>query len=501
MALTINFLQQSLRDVDADVRIACIFADQQMPALLVERYPLLAQLAQSREFKGGRGSILTLPVAGDNKISHLVVVGLGKKKDATYCVESLRRAVAAAVRYAQQVKAKSLALELPDQQDLGSDLATLAHEAIIAAGLTAYEFDAYLAQARKINQDFVLSLVSLPQDTALQAEVERALVTVKALNNARQWVNMPPCDLYPEVLACYAQELAAECGLSCRVFSKEEMLRMGMGGITAVGSGSVREPKLAILEYKTSRPNAATLAFVGKGITFDSGGLSLKPAQSMEDMKDDMSGAAAVISAMRVVAYLKPEVNIVALAPMAENLPSGSSDKPSDIIRFYNGVTAEIKNTDAEGRLVLADALAYAVKEYKPAAIIDVATLTGACVVALGSFNTGLFSEHEELVQKITEAARKGFDPVWRLPLNEDYAKANDGDISDICNLGKGNYRAGATNGAAFLQHFVGDVPWAHLDIAGTSFDVPAIPYFRPRTATASGLRILVEFVRLYAKG
>jgi Leucyl aminopeptidase len=265
-----------------------------------------------------------------------------------------------------------------------------------------------------------------------------------------------------------------------------------MGGLAAVGRGSDQDCQMVILEYKAKRKNAPTIAFVGKGITFDSGGLSIKPALNMETMKDDMSGAAAVITTMEVLAHLKPDVNVVALAPLAENLPSGKATMPGDIVTFYNGKTAEVRNTDAEGRLVLADALSYAVKHYKPDAIIDIATLTGACAYALGPFFTGLMSQHDTLVKDIEISAQRSGDRVWRLPLHDDYQIAIRSDISDMCNIGAPKYMAGAITAAHFLKHFVGQTPWAHLDIAGTAFNVPDLPYYK-QGATGVGVRLLVD--------
>ncbi|HLB94070.1 MAG TPA: M17 family metallopeptidase, partial [Candidatus Babeliales bacterium] len=269
--------------------------------------------------------------------------------------------------------------------------------------------------------------------------------------------------------------------------------QMGMGGLAGVSAGAAADCKFVILEYKTSEPNAPTVAFVGKGIMFDSGGLSIKPALNMEQMKDDMSGAAAVISAMGVLADLKPKINIIGLAPLAENLPSGTATKPGDIVTFYNGKTAEVKNTDAEGRLVLADALSYAVKHYQPDAIIDLATLTGACAYSLGPFFSGLFSEHEELTAQVIKAANRSGDFVWRLPLTDDYKVAVKAKVADLCNIGAKQYQAGATTAACFLQHFVGNTPWVHLDIAGTAFGVPDLPYYRSESATGVGVRLLIE--------
>jgi leucyl aminopeptidase len=232
---------------------------------------------------------------------------------------------------------------------------------------------------------------------------------------------------------------------------------------------------------------------VGKGITFDSGGLSIKPAVHMETMKEDMSGAAAVIATMDAIGALKPDVNVIGITPLSENLPSGKATKPGEIVRFYNGKTAEIKNTDAEGRLILADALSYAIEQYKPDMIIDIATLTGACAHALGPFYCGLMSDDDALVNTIQTASDRTGDRVWRLPLHNDYKPSIRSVVADICNIGSPKYSAGAITAALFLQNFVGDTPWAHLDIAGTAFDVPDIPYYRAHSATGFGVRLMID--------
>ena len=274
---------------------------------------------------------------------------------------------------------------------------------------------------------------------------------------------------------------------------RKKINELGMGGLAAVSSGSEQECRFVILEYKSKKKNVPTLGFVGKGITYDSGGLSLKPPKYMETMKEDMSGASAVIGAMKALAQLKPDVNIVAITPLAENLPSGVASKPGDIIRMYNGKTVEIKNTDAEGRLILGDALAYMAKNFKPDMMIDLATLTGAILYALGSFKSGLFGVDNHVIEKVKEAAKESGDSVWQLPLTRDYESAMDCPVADLCNIASPKFLCGSINAAVFLKHFVSDVPWAHVDIAGTAFDVFNIPYQRAQTATGVGVRLLVE--------
>ena len=314
----------------------------------------------------------------------------------------------------------------------------------------------------------------------------------ECVNKARHWCDMPSLYKYPKIMADYAKSLEKETDLKVMVFDADQITKMGMGGIEGVCRGSEQTPRLVCMEYKTSAKNAPKIVLVGKGVTFDSGGLSLKPANAMETMKDDMAGAAVVTAAMRIISKLKPNVNVIGITPLVENMPSGKAIRPGDVLKFYNCKTAEVKNTDAEGRLILADALAYAVKHYEPDAIIDFATLTGACAYALGPFYCGLMSKHDELVDKLNVSSANTGERVWRLPLDDDYKKAIKSEIADICNIGNERYRAGAVTAAFFLQNFVGDTPWVHLDIAGTAYGVPDIAYYR-NGATAFGVRPIVD--------
>ncbi len=306
---------------------------------------------------------------------------------------------------------------------------------------------------------------------------------------------MPPAFMHPPALADKAAEIGKKyTDLKVTILGDKEAAALGMGGLLGVSRGSEHECRLVVMEYKAADKNAPTVALVGKGITFDSGGLSIKPANSMETMKDDMSGAAAVITTMEALAQLHPHVNVIGVAALAENMPGGKATRPGDILKFYNGKTAEVKNTDAEGRLVLADALSYTVDKYNPDVIIDIATLTGACAYALGPFFTGMMSQDDALVAKIQKSADVSGDYVWRLPMTNDYQKAVKSTVADICNIGSKQYNAGAVTAAFFLKEFVGETPWVHLDIAGTAFDVPDISYYRPG-ATGVGVRLFVELI------
>jgi leucyl aminopeptidase len=457
---------------------------------------LAKALATEYKFTGKVGQLLLIPVMGNGTLFTILLCGIGKKKNKKpITLERYRRIVGTMIRTSEQKHFPHLAIQLPNPALFDTTAEMIAHETALIVEMAGYHFDDFITdEDRKITTPKEVILVSDAKDKkAIQAAVTKGKLIAQSVNKARHWIDLPPSDLTPVDLASKAEKIAHETGLKYTAFNEEEINQMGMGGLAAVSRGSERDAQFVILEYKTKKKDTPTICFVGKGITFDSGGLSLKPAQYMETMKEDMSGAAAVISVMQALAILKPEVNVIGITPLAENLPSGKATKPGDIIRFYNGKTAEVKNTDAEGRLILADALAYAVKHYKPDAIIDVATLTGACAYALGPFFSGLMSQHDELLDRIQDAAGRTGDRVWELPLHDDYKKAIRCTVADLCNIGSKKYNAGAITAAFFLQAFVNDTPWAHLDIAGTAFDVPDISYYRPEGATGAAVRLLID--------
>lgn len=457
----------------------------------------LQALVKEQQFTGKAGQTATLPIYHEKRLFYVVLAGLGKQtKDTEQTpldTETYRRAIGKVVRIAEQKKVKSIAFELPDPKLFEADAEYIAEQTVLIAHMAAYKCTEFLT-GKDVKTSVREAVVVFGKLNKKQVHdgVKKANIVAESVNLARHWVDLPPSRLTPPDLAKNAQQIAKKYGLKITVFNEKEVNQMGMGGLAGVSKGSDRDCQLVIMEYK-GKKNAPTLAFVGKGITFDSGGLSLKPPAYMETMKEDMSGAAAVIATMQAVAQLQPDVNIVCIAPLSENLPSGKATKPGDVLKFYNGKTAEVKNTDAEGRLVLGDALSYAVKHYKPDAMIDLATLTGACAHALGPFFSGLMSQHHELADKIEAAAEFSGDRVWQLPLHNDYKPAIKSEIADICNIGKRQYMAGAITAGFFLQNFVGDTKWAHLDIAGTAFNVPDIPYYRPEGATGVGVRLLVD--------
>lgn len=456
----------------------------------------LQDFIDQAKFTGKAGQTLAVPMVVEKRVVTLFLLGLGKK-DAQHVIEieQYRRALGRMVNSMRAARVDSVAIVLPDAALFGQSVQDVAKETAIIGMIAAYHFDQYKTD---VDAQYPPITAHVCTDEKQLKDVEKGLalgvMIATAVNRARHWVDSPPSHLPPMELADKAVEIAKKYGLDITVFDEATIKQMGMGGLAGVSAGSDQDCKLVIMEYKTDVKDVPTVAFVGKGITFDSGGLSIKPAASMETMKEDMSGAAAVIAAMQVIAQLKPAINVVAITPLSENLLNGKATKPGDILTFYNGKTAEVRNTDAEGRLILADALSYAVKHYKPDAIIDLATLTGACAYALGPYFSGLMSKDKAFTQRVQEAAERTGDRVWPLPFHDDYKAAIKSDIADICNIGSSKIKAGAITAGFFLSHFVDDVPWVHLDIAGTAFDVPGIPYYGSG-ATGVGVRLLVDLV------
>ena len=325
----------------------------------------------------------------------------------------------------------------------------------------------------------------------VKAAVSSAQKLCKSVFLARDLQNHPGNRATPAFLADQARKACRKAGVRCRILNRRDMERLKMGSLLAVAQGSAQPPKFIIMEYMKGKKNEKPVVFVGKGLTFDTGGISIKPSHGMEEMKFDMSGGAAVIGAMCAVGTLKLKKNVVGLVPATENMPGGKAIKPGDIVRSMSGTTIEILNTDAEGRLILADALAYA-KKYKPAAVIDLATLTGACMVALGSHASGLFGNDEKLIDALKEAGERTGERCWPMPLWDEYKKQIKSKVADIKNIG-GRW-GGAITAAAFLEKFT-DYPWAHLDIAGTAFGArPSSPYV-PAGGAGLGVRQLIDFL------
>jgi leucyl aminopeptidase len=438
-----------------------------------------------REFKGGDKQLLLLHAGG----SHLLAAGLGKRADAT--PEKIRRATGNAVKRLASLGITQAAIAVTSDQ-----LAPVTDAAILAS----YKFIKFKSPDDNHATLKTLTLC-LPKNTDLDTAkqvVTRAQAIANAANYAREIANLPANIVYPEVIADYARKLADEFNLACTVLDKPALETGGFGGILAVGGGSARDPRLIALEYHgTPDANVKPIALVGKALTFDSGGISIKPSEKMDEMKFDKSGGCAVLGAMRAIAALNLPLNVIGIIGAAENMPSATSYRPGDIVTSYKGkekraVTIEVLNTDAEGRIVLGDALAYA-RERDPQAIIDLATLTGACVVALGPFAAGLLGNNDALAEKIRAAGERTGERLWPLPLWQEYKDKIKSDIADIKNTGGRD--GGVSTAAAFLAKYVGDTPWAHLDIAGTAWTTEDRPYLA-KGATGFGVRLLLDVLQ-----
>ena len=452
---------------------------------------LIGDYLKSGDFKGTLNSTALLRTRGKIAAARVLLVGLGEKQPARE-LENLRQASATAATATRKLGAATLAVLPPS---LSATPAELAQALVEGAFLGLYTLMKYKTTDDEAGQDSLNNLTLLAASAAAQKELqhgaERGQVIAEAVTLARDLGNSPGNDINPSYLATTAQGLAKSTSLQCRLLEQSEMQELNMGCLLGVAQGSAQPPAFIILEHTPRAADDPPIVLVGKGLTFDSGGISIKPAGGMEEMKMDMSGGAAVLGTMQALARLNYPRRVVGLVPASENLPSGTAVKPGDILRAMSGKTVEVINTDAEGRLILADALSYAVEKYKPACIIDLATLTGAVVVALGSQATGMMGTDDDMMTRLSEAGERCAERVWQLPLFDEYSKQIKSDFADIKNTGGGR-EAGSIIGGAFLKEFVGDTPWVHLDIAGMAWTRESKPYV-PKGSTGWGIRLLVE--------
>ncbi|MFF7241911.1 leucyl aminopeptidase [Streptomyces collinus] len=459
----------------------------------------LAGVLETLGASGAEGELTKLPAPAGFKAPLVVAVGLGAEpeKDAGYDAEALRRAAGVAARALAGCRKAAFALPVDGPGEVGA-----IGEGVL---LGAYAFDTYkdgAKDAKAKNGKGPLGEATLlggkPRDAAHKGALARAVAVGEELNRARDLINMPPNDLTPQAFAGVAQAAAKEHGIKIQVLDDKALVKGGYGGLLGVGGGSAATPRLVKLSY--SHPKADKhLAFVGKGITYDSGGISLKPAGHNETMKCDMSGAAAVFAAVVAASRLGLRVNVTGWLALAENMPSGSAVRPGDVLRMYSGKTVEVLNTDAEGRLVLADAL-WAASQEKPDAIVDVATLTGAMMLALGSRTFGIMANDDSFRTAVYEAAEEVGEPAWPMPLPEHLRKGMDSTVADIANMGE--RMGGGLVAGLFLREFVGEgITWAHLDIAGPAFNEGGPFGYTPKGGTGSAVRTLVRLAELTAEG
>jgi leucyl aminopeptidase len=452
---------------------------------------LVRSALDAEEFSGKEGEIAYFHLVGNNKLKarRLLLVGVGEASD--YKPASVSQMAGTAVRSLRSKNVKSIAV-LPRAS---GDASETAANAVQGAYIALFDPDKYRTVEKEEKKiDRLVVVIEGADEGALQQGIRAGAIIGESVNFTRDLANEPGAYMTPTDMAERAREIASEFGLSVDVLDEARMEQEGMGSLLSVARGSEQPAKLIILKYTPATPpsnNKELLAFVGKGVTFDSGGISLKPGENMELMKYDMTGGATVLGAMRAIAQLKPPIPILGVAPCTENLPSGKATKPGDVVKAMTGKTIEIINTDAEGRLILADAIAYA-KKLGATKVIDMATLTGAVSVALGDVNTAVLGTDQALIDEIIAAGREVGEKFWQLPLDKEYSKQIKSDIADIKNVG--GRKAGTITAAAFLKEFADGISWAHLDIAGTAWGDDAKPY-RSKGPTGIAVRTLLRIV------
>jgi leucyl aminopeptidase len=447
----------------------------------------LSEQIRKSKFSGAEGSTLLYTAAGNLPASHLLLIGFGKANDISS--DTWRKAGARARREASTVGAEEIAFFFAPEKD-PEDAAGAVVE---GATLASYRFNKYRSNSNSAMPVKSLTLFKpgLKGTSSLERSVRTVEQTIPGVFLARDLVNEPPSITTARFLGEQAQLHCRGRGLSVEVWSKRKIETMKLAGLLAVNRGSIEEPRFIKIHYKPNGKARKKVALIGKGITFDSGGLSLKSAKSMETMKLDMAGAAAVIGTMSRLPYIRPDVEVTGYIPATDNLPGGNAQKPGDVIRYLNGKTIEVLNTDAEGRLILADALALAAKQ-KPDYMINLATLTGACMVALGNGVAGIFSNDQLLADNVIRCARAAGEKLWQLPLVKEYREALKSSVADMKNVAGAH--GGAITAALILQEFVDDIPWAHLDIAGPAF-VEMDTAICAKGGTGFGVRTLFRFL------
>ncbi len=475
-AVKVEVRQVEISEADADLVVVGLYDGEELP-------PAIAGAPGAGDVKGGFKKLSTLHPESPSRV---LVVGLGKREEMD--AERARVAAALTAREAGRVEAVSLAWALPES---GDDDAT-AEGLVTGTILGSYRFNRFLSRDPDDPPPPAIESLTLLAPDGVAAATEAARVCAEAQNRARDLQSLPSNVATPSYLAGRAGEIAkAHDAVSAEVLGREQIVEKKMGGLIAVSQGTEEEPKLIVLRYAGGGSGPA-LGLVGKGVTFDTGGISIKPSAGMHEMKMDMSGAAAVLEAVAAIAELELAVELIAVVPSTENMPSGTAIKPGDIITQYNGKTVEVNNTDAEGRLILADALAYAV-ELGAERIVDLATLTGAVLIALGSTYAALISNDDALAGEVEEAGKTTGELIWRLPLHPEYKELTKGTVADLTNA-SAKRKAGTIYAGSFLEEFVGETPWAHVDIAGTAWDVGR--EYTGADASGFGVRLLVELAR-----
>jgi leucyl aminopeptidase len=450
----------------------------------------IRETLENKEFRGTFGSSIVVYTLGKGPMKKIMLLGLGKREKFTD--ESARICAGKATRKARELEIKEFSILQFSNLDEG-----LIEAMTEGIALASYSFDKYKEAKEPATRKIEEVTILINSDSLrFQSVVEKANLIVEAVNFARDISNLPPNDCPPALLASIAVSLAQDYGMKVRVMDRYELENMGMGGIVAVGKGSNNPPKLIVLEYTgASDPQQKPYLLVGKAVTFDTGGISIKPSEKMDEMKFDKCGGCTVLAIIRAVASMKLAVNVVGIVPSVENMPSATSYRPGDIIRMYNGKSVEVLNTDAEGRMILADALAYGIVTHSPKAVIDLATLTGAAVIALGANVAAVVGSNKQLIDRLRKLSDRTGEKMWELPLYEEYHEQIKSTYADIKNIG--GRAGGAITAAAFLSNFVNDVPWVHIDIAGTAWMQEGTheKSYNHKGASGFGVRTLVKLL------
>jgi leucyl aminopeptidase len=490
--------KDSITNVSYDVLVVNLFEGVKTPAGATGAVDkaldnlISSYVIEKEKFKGKLNEIYVLPTYGKIPADKVLIVGLGKSEE--FNLNKIREISAKVIKKVKSLKAKKVCTILHGAGIAGLDAFDCAQMVAEGAVIGDYEFKKYKTKKddedNNKNEIELLDVVEIDDSKleSIELGLEKGKIIAESLNFARNLVNEPPCETTPAKLAEVAASLE---GIECKIFEKDEIEKMGMGSFLAVAKGSSVQPKFIHMIYKPSGEIKKKIAIVGKGITFDSGGLDLKPASSMRQMKGDMSGSAITLAIMKALVLLKPAIEVHGIIAACENMPGCEAYKPGDILKAKNGKTIEVDNTDAEGRLTLADALCYAT-EQKVDEVIDIATLTGACMVALGQVASGIMGNNQELIDKLISSAEKGGERFWQLPLYDEHKDDIKSDIADMKNAG--SRYAGASTAGIFLKEYVGETKWAHIDIAG-----PAIldkEYKElSKGPSAAGMRALVNYI------
>jgi leucyl aminopeptidase len=491
---------KSLTDIDAQALAVAVFKGEKADGGVLKILNAaiggsIAEAINSEEFTGKENETAYFHVNGGKlKFKRVLLVGCGERD--SYKPAQVTQMAGSATRFLRSKSVQNIAIA--PRSDDGAE--RVAQTVVVGAIMGLFEPDKYRTKDKEKREIKSITVVIEDADKkAVQRGADRGLIIGESINFTRDMANEPGAYMTPTIMADRAKKVAKEFGLSIDVLDQKQMEKLGMGSLLGVSRGSDEPPKLIIMKYEPSRfrgKKDGLLALVGKGVTFDSGGISLKPGENMELMKYDMTGAATVIGTMRAIAQLKPSIPVLGVAPCTENLPSGKATKPGDVLRAMTGKTIEVINTDAEGRLILADAIAYA-KKLGATKIIDMATLTGAVSIALGDVNTAILGTDQELIDEVIASGVEVGEKFWQLPLDKEYTNQIKSDIADIKNVG--GKKAGTITAAAFLKEFSEETPWAHLDIAGTAWGDSATS-FRSKGPTGVAVRTLIEFIERSAR-